>query len=177
MDVTSWLERFYAAIPDELVALAMAAAFISLLVRHQGLRRGYLVSRPRALLTLIVAVAGLTLFYMALLFPGRAAADDGAGRGGAVPADRAGVRVRPLELRLSHAGRAGLAGAEIDGIMASDRPGGHGGGGAGGNSWGGAGLSRSVQLATTVADDSADGPRGSEDSHAAAGGGDVAGRI
>lgn len=70
MDVTSWLERFYAAIPDELVALAMAAAFISLLVRHQGLRRGYLVSRPRALLTLIVAVAGLTLFYMALLFPG-----------------------------------------------------------------------------------------------------------
>lgn len=76
------LERFYAAIPDELVALAMALAFLSLVVRLRGLQLGFLVSRPRALLTLLAASGGLALFYMSLLFPGSPAT--AAARGGVV---------------------------------------------------------------------------------------------
>ncbi len=78
------LERFYAAIPDELVAVAMAMAFLSLLVRLRGLQRGFLVSRPRAILTMLAASGGLALFYTTLLFPG--SPSTAAARGGVVRA-------------------------------------------------------------------------------------------
>lgn len=82
IDMQMALERFYAAIPDDLVAVAMAMAFLSLGVRLRGLQLGFLVSRPRALLTLLAASGGLAVFYMTLLFPG--SPSTAAARGGVV---------------------------------------------------------------------------------------------
>ncbi len=84
VDMQMALEQFYAAIPDELVALATALAFLSLLVRLRGLQLGFLVSRPRALLTLLAASGGLALVYTVLLFPG--SPSTAAARGGVVRA-------------------------------------------------------------------------------------------
>lgn len=64
------LERLYAAVPEGLVVAALGAALASLVVRHEGLRRGHLVSRPRALTSLIATTAAMLLFYVSLLFPG-----------------------------------------------------------------------------------------------------------
>lgn len=78
------LERLYAAVPEWLVVVALGAALVSLLVRGAGLRRGLVVSRPRALSSLIVTTGGLVLFYASLLLPG--SPESAAARGGVVRA-------------------------------------------------------------------------------------------
>lgn len=73
------LERLYGAAPEELVVAALGLALASLVVRHEGLRRGYLVSRPRALKSLIATTAAMLLFYVSLLFPGAPASAEARG--------------------------------------------------------------------------------------------------
>ena len=76
------LERLYAAVPEELVVVALGLALVSLLVRMAGMRRGHLLSRPRALTSLIATTGGMMLFYVSLLFPG--SPESAAARGGVV---------------------------------------------------------------------------------------------
>lgn len=82
MRTVVFLEQLYSAVPEWLVVLALGAAFLSLLARLSGLRRGYLVSRPRALWGLIATTGGLTMFYASLLIPG--APESAEARGGVV---------------------------------------------------------------------------------------------
>ena len=81
-EVEMLLERLDAAVPEELVVVALWLALVSLLVRHEGVRRGHLVSRPRALESLIATTAAMLLFYASLIFPG--APESAAARGGVV---------------------------------------------------------------------------------------------
>lgn len=76
------LERLYAAVPEELVVAALGLALASLLVRAAGLRRGILISRPRALGSLIATTAAMLVFYASLLLPG--SPESAAARGGVV---------------------------------------------------------------------------------------------
>jgi hypothetical protein len=82
MELTTVLERIYAAVPSWLVAAALGPAALSLLIRLVGLRRNYLVSRPRALVGLTAVITMMALFYASLHVSG--APISVAARGGVV---------------------------------------------------------------------------------------------
>jgi len=57
-------ERIYSYVPGNLTAFALALAFIALLFRLIGLRRGYIVSRPAALYGMIGTIFTMMVFYL-----------------------------------------------------------------------------------------------------------------